>query len=402
MDCNCSCNTMCSSAAFFGGIGVWYVWRSLNKHTRKLSSPSTSASSSESQSGDVGYTNVEPLALPVIDVAAFMNKVNRPDYYEKECAKLSDALQMYGCAVIRDPRVDYDFNNTFLDMMERYFTLSDGVRDARPQYHYQVGVTPERIERARDHCKAMGAYRGKDKPLSPCPPELDAKWRFFWRVGPTPKSSRFPSLNMDPVIPPEIPEWKDVMDSWGSKMLASLFVVAEMAAVGFELPSDAFTSRMQFGPHLLAPTGSDLSKYGKNKQVLAGFHTDLNFLTIHGKSRYPGLYVWTRQGEKKQVKVPDGCLLVQAGKQIEYLTGGHVKAGFHEVVVNENTMEVIKRRKQEGKPLWRVSSTLFGHIASDQTLEPLGRFNTPEAVEVYPPVYAGDQVQNELKLIKLH
>lgn len=29
--------------------------------------------------------------------------------------------------------------------------------------------------------------------------------------------------------------------------------------------------------------------------------------------------------------MPDGCLLVQAGKQLERLTGGHVLAGFHEV-----------------------------------------------------------------------
>lgn len=32
-----------------------------------------------------------------------------------------------------------------------------------------------------------------------------------------------------------------------------------------------------------------------------------------------------------QVRVPNGCLLVQAGKQMEYLTGGRVLAGFHEV-----------------------------------------------------------------------
>lgn len=28
----------------------------------------------------------------------------------------------------------------------------------------------------------------------------------------------------------------------------------------------------------------------------------------------------------------DGCLLLQAGKQMEWLTGGHVKAGMHEVI----------------------------------------------------------------------
>jgi hypothetical protein len=32
-----------------------------------------------------------------------------------------------------------------------------------------------------------------------------------------------------------------------------------------------------------------------------------------------------------QVCIPEGCLLLQAGKQMEWLSGGQVKAGFHEV-----------------------------------------------------------------------
>ena len=51
------------------------------------------------------------------------------------------------------------------------------------------------------------------------------------------------------------PEWPDVMTAWGNKMLEAVHTVAEMAAVGFGLPSDAFTERMAYGPHLLAPTG---------------------------------------------------------------------------------------------------------------------------------------------------
>jgi isopenicillin N synthase-like dioxygenase len=66
---------------------------------------------------------------------------------------------------------------------------------------------------------------------------------------------------------------------------------------------------------------SDLARYGEKGTILAGFHYDLNFLTIHGKSRFPGLLIWTRNGEKMAVSVPDGCLLVQAGKQFELLTG---------------------------------------------------------------------------------
>lgn len=240
-----------------------------------------------------------------------------------------------------------------------------------------------------------------NKPLSPCPPELDPKWRFFWRTGPQPETTEFPSENMDAVIPAEFPEWKEVMDMWGGQMTRALFTLAEMAAEGFGMPNDAFTSRMLYGPHLLAPTGSDFNRFGAKDTVLAGFHYDLNFLTIHGKSRFPGLYVWTREGVRTAVTVPDGCLIVQAGKQIEYLTGGHVLAGFHEVVVSDSTRTVIAAKAAKGESLWRVSSTCFGHIQSDQVLEPLAPFNTTEALAKFPSVKAGLQVRQELKVIAL-
>jgi len=66
----------------------------------------------------------------------------------------------------------------------------------------------------------------------------------------------------------------------------------------------------------LAPTGSDLQKYGQEGTVFAGYHYDLNFLTIHGRSRFPGLNIWLRNGQKVEVKVPIGCLLIQTGKQV--------------------------------------------------------------------------------------
>lgn len=138
--------------------------------------------------------------------------------------------------------------------------------------------------------------------------------KFFslvYNFRPRPKETKFPSLNIDAIIPPEFPEWTDVMDMWGNMMVAALFVLAEMAAVGFGMPNDAFTSRMFEGPHLLAPTGSDFSRFGAEGTVLAGYHYDLNFLTIHGKSRYPGLNIWTREGKKMSLAIPDGCLLVQ-------------------------------------------------------------------------------------------
>ena len=99
------------------------------------------------------------------------------------------------------------------------------------------------------------------------------------------------------------------MDKGGYQMLDSIFLAAEMAAIGMGLEKSTFTSRMIKGPHLLAPTASDLNKY-KIGTAFAGFHYDLNFITIHGKSRYPGLFLWTREWHKQPVSIPAGCLLL--------------------------------------------------------------------------------------------
>lgn len=341
------------------------------------------------------------LDLPVIDFIFYENRSKDPDGYKAECAKVAEAFHKYGVCVVKDSRVKEADNTVFLDMMERYFEGSDGVRDARPEHSYQVGVTPSFIEKPRDHCNRVGSMGPDDKPLSVCPPEKDPKWRFFWRIGPRPTKTGFPDLNAAPVIPPEIPEWTQVMDLWGGKMMDAMFVLSEMAAVGFGLPSDSFTKKLKFGPHLLAPTGSDFTRFASKDTVLAGYHYDLNFLTVHGKSRYPGLNIWTRDNERVGVKVPDGCLFVQAGKQIEYLTGGHVLAGFHEVIVSQATVNVIESKKLKNESLWRVSSTFFGHAQSDQILEPLGHFRTKEALTAFPAKKVGEQVQDELLAINL-
>ncbi len=137
------------------------------------------------------------------------------------------------------------------------------------------------------------------------------------------------------------------------------------------------------------------------------------------------------------MRVPPGCLFVQAGKQMEWLTAGSVLAGFHEVVVTEETLSAVHRAREAGRPLWRVSSTLFTHVASDkvsirrrfnplgvpavrhppplcsdsgseiplrsqQVLRPLGRFAEEEGQAArYPPTKAGVQVQQELQAIRL-
>jgi isopenicillin N synthase-like dioxygenase len=380
--------------------------------------------------------------IPVVDIGAFINKGDDAE----ACEAVARALHDCGCLVVKDPRVDATRNEAFLDLMESYFEQSDGVEDARPDLHYQVGVTPSGVEKARPRCDE--ASHLTDKPRSECPPLPDAKWRFFWRIGERPSTSKFEELNAPAVIPEGFPEWEQTMNAWGSSLVETATTVAEMAALGFGLERGAFSGKMRQAPHLLAPTGSDLKLLTEDEPplkrkahevrlgtVLAGFHTDLNFLSVHGcveinqasrrwrggrrddaartrreilistqvhgKSRFPGLTVWTRSGKAVAPKIPDGCLFLQAGQQFQHLTAGHVLAGFHEVVASGKTADAARTAKASGRSLWRVSSTCFAHIASDEVLEPLGRFATSDAAADFPPTLAGDQVKAELIAISL-
>jgi isopenicillin N synthase-like dioxygenase len=151
------------------------------------------------------------------------------------------------------------------------------------------------------------------------------------------------------------------MNSWGLQLKNCNLVVAEMAAIGFGLDQNAFTDKVMNGDYYLSPTGIDLNKTVPG-QVLTGFHHDYDFLTVHGKCRYGGLYAWMSTGEKFRVEVPDGHLLVQAGKQLEWLTGGHVKAGFHEVIHNEQVEAMKQQVVRAGGWPWRVASVVFCQV----------------------------------------
>ncbi|KAG9304521.1 hypothetical protein G9A89_020085 [Geosiphon pyriformis] len=348
-----------------------------------------------------------PFTLPIINLELYLKSKDTPEVIQ-ECKKAANALRDYGALLVKDPRVTEADNGRFLDLLEDYFAQPHEIKiqDARPEFGYQVGVTPEYTEEPKckkdPHCQDVIAQIPEgNRPLESKGP--DPKWRFFWRIGEQPKQTKFSQLNADPVIPAAFKDtWAITMNIWGNQMHEAIRLVTEMTSIGFGMAADTLTDLIKYGPHLLAPTASDLEKFGKNGTVLAGFHYDLNFLTIHGKSRFPGLNIWSHNGnEKVAVRVPDGHLLVQAGKQLEWLTGGQVKAGYHEVVVTEDTVKAIEKAKitRPLRPLWRISSTFFLHIASDKILKPLPPFQ--DNFQQYPPIMTGDQVKRELGLIEL-
>ncbi|KAG2374174.1 hypothetical protein C9374_011011 [Naegleria lovaniensis] len=336
--------------------------------------------------------------LPIVDITEYLNGNVR----QEDIDLVRKSFVETSCLILRDPRVTFEKAASFLDLMEDYYAQPTEVKmkDVHPEWSYQIGATPEMTERPRDNTEYIVTKLKDNLESQPTPTKgKDPKWRFFHPYGKTNPNTKFPSLNQPNVVPEAFADrWISMMDGWAECMITAVRSVSELLAMGLGLEKNAFTNKLEYGRHLLAPTGSDLNKYGELGTVLAGFHFDLNYITIHSASKYPGLFIWLRNGKKLQVKVPKGCLLLQAGKQLEWMTGGLIESGMHEVVVIQDTLDAMKRQQELGRPLWRVSSTLFSHIASDENIAPL---KEEWKSEKYPDILCGDYVVSELKAINL-
>ncbi len=86
-------------------------------------------------------------------------------------------------------------------------------------------------------------------------------------------------------------------------------------------------------------------------------------------------------------------------------------AGYHEVIYTDQTQQVIDKKLEENKNganniLWRISSTLFGHLRYDVDLSPLEEIKelyNKENVEKgkYKKMTAHEKLMEELMAINL-
>lgn len=88
--------------------------------------------------------------------------LERKDGWQIECDKVAASFHKFGIIIVRDPRVNYQMNEDYVDMVEEYFE-SQGekfyrgeiLKDCHPELSYQTGVTPQAIEKARDHGEVL-------------------------------------------------------------------------------------------------------------------------------------------------------------------------------------------------------------------------------------------------------
>ena len=222
---------------------------------------------------------------------------------------------------------------------------------------YQVGEV--RRQRRGPDLQGGRRVRRRDRRAARARPPVpdtgaDPKWRFFWRIGGRPAEGGFEDLNAKPVCPAHFPQWAETMVAGAAHARGRDDVrrdgrrrlrpaarrdqrphaprVAPARADGLG-PGAGHANRRR---HRARGIHNDVRKSARERErarararcapspatarstaalTLALSRADppkqLNLLTIHGKSRYPGLHVWTKDGTKMRVAIPPGCLLVQ-------------------------------------------------------------------------------------------
>jgi len=135
--------------------------------------------------------------LPIVNLADFLNTDRSQNSCENlsedilsTCKSVAESFHKYGILIIRDPRVNMQDNDEYIDLMENYFDTQSKdyyagrhLDDEKPEYHYLVGVTTEQKEKARRHEKKINSLAPEHKPVSPVEPVWDAKWRYYWKIG---------------------------------------------------------------------------------------------------------------------------------------------------------------------------------------------------------------------------
>ncbi len=348
--------------------------------------------------------------IPVIDLTHYLGKERISS--QETAQAVFRSLLTYSAVIVKDPRVTPEDFSGCHDLLRKYFNQprSALLPDVHPEFHHQVGLSLEGAEGWRRSLLERARNLAPEHQPHIPPPDYagDPKLRFFIRLGEARQLSVNDPLNQPPVIPAAFKDsWQRVMSSWGEKLLRTGEIVLEMIEKVLDLAPGRLREMTVGAPHLFGPNAANLDVLSTPGTIVNAYHYDLNALSIHRSANFPRmLRIWLRNGTSVWVVVPAGYILVQIGQQIEWITGGLLTAGMHEVVV---TKEGLEARQKSDNP-WRISSPCFMHFASEYMLNILPEARArlkltdqewAERLRRYPPILVREQVERELYEIGL-
>lgn len=180
-----------------------------------------------------------------------------------------------------------------------------------------------------------------------------------------------------PNIWPDIPGWKETVGGYYDAVFNLGLRLLDALALELGVDPEELTR------HITYPTSQlRLMRYIENDMpatkdmVGIGAHSDFECFTIL-LTGAPGLQVMNAEDVWVEAPPIPGCFVVNIGDIFETWSGGQFKSTQHRVV---NT----------GRE--RYSMPLFFGLDYHAVVEPLEKFRTPETLEKYPPMKAGEHL----------
>jgi isopenicillin N synthase-like dioxygenase len=222
-----------------------------------------------------------------------------------------------------------------------------------------------------------------------------ADWKEMLNWGPTlpehhPLRRRYPHRYHDPVLPDaDVAGISDALLAFHDRVLDLQRRFLRIIAVGLGAAEHYFDSLLKDGPTLTrAIRYPPVEQAPSEAHVWAAEHGDINLVTALPRASAPGLQVRTEDGWIDAV-APEGHVIVNTGIMLERISNGRIPVGVHRVVA------------APGQPGERYSVVQFAHPTPWTILSPLPSCVTDERPIAYPPIEAGDLLDQVLYDINL-
>lgn len=285
---------------------------------------------------------------------------------------LGDSLRETGFLNVGGHGIEQELIRGTYRLWQQFFELPEEVKQ---KYAGVVGgargFTPFGVEHAKDN------------------PTPDLKE--FWHVGQElPPGHAYRAEYPDNVWPEEIPGIRENTLTLYRSLERVAEVLLKALADYFELPRTTFSGMMQYGNSILRIIHYPPVPPGADPAVRAAAHEDINLITLLCEATDSGLEILTRDGRWLAVEAPPGQIVVDAGDMLSRCTNEVVPATTHRVV---NPPTAVNRE--------RYSMPFFVHPYSACDLSIGPRFISDERPPKYPPITAGEFLDQRLREIGL-
>ena len=312
-------------------------------------------------SQDQRALTIEDANLPVIDLAGLFT--GDPEDKARVAAELGSAARTSGFFYITNHGIPQDQVDALFAASKEFH---EKTRSFKMKYwsgfttHHRGYVPFE--ENGSDFPKSINFNEAWDMSFEAPEnhPDYLAKWRM---TGPN--------------IWPDIPGWKDTVSGYYDAAFNLGLRLLDALALELGVETEELTR------HISYPTSQlRLLRYIENdmpatkEMVGIGAHSDFECFTIL-LTGAPGLQVMNADDIWIEAPPLPGCFVVNIGDIFETWSGGQFKSTQHRVA-------------NIGKE--RYSMPLFFGLDYHTVVEPLEKFRTPETLEKYPPMKAGDHL----------